>query len=95
MIDELQGKVVPIKMWANRYDVESAALDQLKLIAALPWAFAPRPPGSPGIQMNLPPDAAGSLATVIIGLSTPLSASQNVPRPPAGIVTIARSTAAL
>jgi len=39
MIDELQGKVVPIKMWANRRDVESAALDQLKGIAALPWAF--------------------------------------------------------
>jgi len=39
MIDELQGKVVPIKMWANRHEVESAAIDQLKGIAALPWAF--------------------------------------------------------
>ena len=39
MIEELKGAVVPIKMWAHRHEVESAAIDQLKGIAALPWAF--------------------------------------------------------
>lgn len=33
----LQGKNVPVQMWANPSEVESVALDQLKNIAALPW----------------------------------------------------------
>ena len=35
----LKGKNVPIRMWTKVGEVESAALDQLKNIAALPWAF--------------------------------------------------------
>lgn len=38
-MDVLQGKVVPVKLWAPIHEVESQALDQLKNIAALPWAF--------------------------------------------------------
>lgn len=38
-ISEVQGKVVPIKLWAPLDEVESKALDQLKNIAALPWVF--------------------------------------------------------
>lgn len=38
-IAELQGKNVPIKLWTKAEEVESSALDQLKNIAALPWAF--------------------------------------------------------
>jgi len=38
-MDTLQGKVVPIKLWAPVYEVELQALDQLKNIAALPWAY--------------------------------------------------------
>lgn len=38
-ISELQGNVVPVKLWTNLQDVESSALDQLKKIAALPWVF--------------------------------------------------------
>ncbi len=38
-ISELKGKNVPIKMWTKTEEVESVALDQLKNIAALPWAF--------------------------------------------------------
>ena len=34
----LQGANVPIKMWARPHEVESQALDQLRRIAALPWA---------------------------------------------------------
>jgi tRNA-splicing ligase RtcB len=37
MIAELEGKNVPIKLWAPIAEVESTALDQLKNIAALPW----------------------------------------------------------
>jgi tRNA-splicing ligase RtcB len=33
----IQGANVPIKLWARPDDVESAALDQLKATAALPW----------------------------------------------------------
>lgn len=39
MIAELKGKNVPIKLWAPIHEVESAALDQLKEIASLPWVF--------------------------------------------------------
>jgi tRNA-splicing ligase RtcB len=39
MISEMKGKVVPVKLWTQLHEVESAALDQLKGIAALPWAF--------------------------------------------------------
>ena len=35
----LKGKNVPIRMWTKVGEVESAALDQLKNIAALPWVF--------------------------------------------------------
>lgn len=38
-LSEMQGKVVPIKLWSPIDRVESAALDQLKNIASLPWAF--------------------------------------------------------
>lgn len=38
-IDTLQGKVVPVRLWTPVAEVESQALDQLKNIAALPWAF--------------------------------------------------------
>jgi tRNA-splicing ligase RtcB len=36
----LKGKTVPIKMWARVEEVESAALTQLKNVAALPWCFS-------------------------------------------------------
>ncbi|HTY73519.1 MAG TPA: RtcB family protein [Actinomycetes bacterium] len=36
----LQGANVPITMWARPEEVEPAALDQLKRIAALPWTFS-------------------------------------------------------
>lgn len=39
MISEMKGKVVPVKLWTQLHEVESSALDQLKGIAALPWAF--------------------------------------------------------
>jgi tRNA-splicing ligase RtcB (3'-phosphate/5'-hydroxy nucleic acid ligase) len=35
----LKGGRVPIKMWAPPAEVESAALDQLRRIASLPWVF--------------------------------------------------------
>lgn len=35
----LQGENVPIHLWASAHEVESAALDQLKGIAKLPWVF--------------------------------------------------------
>ena len=35
----LQGPKVPIHLWAQPSEVESAALDQLKRIAALPWVY--------------------------------------------------------
>jgi tRNA-splicing ligase RtcB len=38
-ISQLQGKASPIHLWAPIHEVESAALDQLKNIAALPWVF--------------------------------------------------------
>jgi tRNA-splicing ligase RtcB len=38
-ISKLQGKVAPIHLWTNIHEVESAALTQLKNIAALPWVF--------------------------------------------------------
>jgi len=38
-ISQLQGKTVPINLWAQIHEVESSALDQLKNIAALPWVF--------------------------------------------------------
>jgi tRNA-splicing ligase RtcB (3'-phosphate/5'-hydroxy nucleic acid ligase) len=36
---QLKGRNVDIKLWANPSEVESAALDQLKNISALPWVF--------------------------------------------------------
>jgi tRNA-splicing ligase RtcB len=33
----IKGATVPIKLWARVEEVESAALDQLKAVAALPW----------------------------------------------------------
>lgn len=36
---ELQGAVVPVKLWTELHEVESTALDQLKKIAALPCVF--------------------------------------------------------
>ena len=38
-METLKGKQVPIKLWARIDEVESAALTQLKNIAALPWCF--------------------------------------------------------
>lgn len=38
-ISEIQGAMVPIKLWAPLEEVESKALDQLRNIAALPWVF--------------------------------------------------------
>ena len=38
-ISEIKGKTVPVKIWANVNEVESAALDQLRSIASLPWVF--------------------------------------------------------
>lgn len=37
MISEIRGKNVPIKLWAPVHEVESAALDQLRNVSALPW----------------------------------------------------------
>jgi tRNA-splicing ligase RtcB len=37
MIEEIQGKKVPIKLWAPLREIESVALDQLRNVAALPW----------------------------------------------------------
>jgi tRNA-splicing ligase RtcB (3'-phosphate/5'-hydroxy nucleic acid ligase) len=39
-METLKGKQVPIKLWARVTEVESAALTQLKNIAALPWCFS-------------------------------------------------------
>lgn len=36
-LSEMQGKTVPVKLWAPLEEVESEALDQLKNVAALPW----------------------------------------------------------
>lgn len=38
-ISTLKGKNVDVKLWTELGDVEHAALDQLKNIAALPWVF--------------------------------------------------------
>jgi len=38
-ISQLNGKTVPIHLWTPVHEVESAAIDQLKKIAALPWVF--------------------------------------------------------
>lgn len=38
-ISKIQGKNVPVSIWAPVHEVESQALDQLKNIAALPWVF--------------------------------------------------------
>lgn len=38
-ISIVQGKRVPIHLWAPVHEVQSEALDQLKRVAALPWAF--------------------------------------------------------
>jgi len=35
----LKGAKVPIYLWAEPHEVDSAALDQLKRIAALPWVY--------------------------------------------------------
>lgn len=35
----IKGKNVDVHLWANANEVESAALDQLRNIAALPWVF--------------------------------------------------------
>jgi tRNA-splicing ligase RtcB len=37
MLSTIQGKTVPIKLWARVEEIESVALDQLKNVAALPW----------------------------------------------------------
>jgi tRNA-splicing ligase RtcB len=39
-LSQLEGKNVPIKLWAPIDEVESAALTQLKNIASLPWCFS-------------------------------------------------------
>src|SRR3712207_4943267 len=36
-LSEVRGRTVPVKLWARLPEVESAALDQLKNIASLPW----------------------------------------------------------
>ncbi len=33
------GQLVPVKLWANLHEVDSGALDQLHLVAQLPWVF--------------------------------------------------------
>ena len=33
------GQLVPVKLWANLHEVDSGALDQLHLVAKLPWVF--------------------------------------------------------
>lgn len=38
-IAEINGKNVPVKLWSDVHEVESSALNQLKNIASLPWAF--------------------------------------------------------
>jgi tRNA-splicing ligase RtcB len=38
-IDRLKGKHVDVHLWANLHEVDSSALDQLRNVAALPWAF--------------------------------------------------------
>jgi tRNA-splicing ligase RtcB len=38
-IDTLQTRHVPISLWTRAHDVEPQALDQLRNIAALPWAY--------------------------------------------------------
>jgi tRNA-splicing ligase RtcB (3'-phosphate/5'-hydroxy nucleic acid ligase) len=38
-ISEIKGKNVPICLWSPIEEVESSAIDQLRNIAALPWAF--------------------------------------------------------
>ena len=38
-ISILKGKTVDVHLWTPVHEVESSALDQLKNIAALPWAF--------------------------------------------------------
>ncbi len=35
----LKGKTVDVHLWTQLHEVESSALDQLKNLAALPWAF--------------------------------------------------------
>ena len=37
MIDQIQGKTVPVKLWARVTEIESQALDQLRNAASLPW----------------------------------------------------------
>ncbi len=39
MFTTLQGSKVPIRMWADPAEVDSAALDQLRNIANLPWVL--------------------------------------------------------
>src|SRR5690349_16589790 len=38
-LSTLQGKVVDVQLWTELHEVESSALDQLKNLGALPWAF--------------------------------------------------------
>src|SRR5438552_16935124 len=38
-LSRLKGRTVDVHLWAPVQEVESSALDQLKNIAALPWAF--------------------------------------------------------
>lgn len=38
-IAEIQGKVVPVKLWTDLEDLEPAACAQLSNIASLPWVF--------------------------------------------------------
>jgi tRNA-splicing ligase RtcB len=38
-IDTLQTRHVPISLWTRAHEVEPQALDQLRNIAALPWAY--------------------------------------------------------
>ena len=38
----LRGTAAPTRMWAHEHDVEPAALQQLRNIAALPWVHGVR-----------------------------------------------------
>lgn len=38
-ISEIQGSVVPVRLWSPLQEVESTALDQLRNVASLPWVY--------------------------------------------------------
>jgi hypothetical protein len=39
-MSKIQGKTVDVHLWAPVHEVESQALDQLRMIASLPWVFS-------------------------------------------------------